>query len=162
MSIELRNIESRVAELQLELPPAPQAIGLYRPVVTVGSLVYTSGHGPLNSDGTFICGRVGETLATEPAHMAARQTGLAMLASLRNHCGSLDRVERLVKTTGMVCCTPDYRDQPAVINGFSELMRDLFGDDRGVAARSAFGVTALPAGWVVEIEAVFELSATSA
>lgn len=152
------SVEARLAELNIELPPAPKILGVYRPVIEVGGLAYTSGHGPLQADGSFVCGRVGDTLDTDTGYQAARSTGLAMLASLRAHCGSLDRVRRLVKTMGLVCCTPSFRDQPAVINGFSELMHDVFGDDNGVAARSAFGVTALPAGWAVEIEAIFELA----
>ncbi len=152
------SIESRIVQLNITLPPAPKAIGVYRPVMVVDRLATTSGHGPLQPDGSFVCGRVGDALDIDAGYQAARLTGLAMLASLREHCGSLDRIGRLVKTTGLVCCMPDFRDQPAVINGFSELMRDVFGDEHGIAARSALGVTALPAGWAVEIEAVFELA----
>ena len=150
--------EARVAELNLELPPAPKAMGLYRPLVMVDNLAYLSGHGPLLPDGSLICGRVGDDLDQDAGYQAARQTGLAVLATLRAHCGTLDRVRRLVKTFGLVNCSPEFIDQPAVINGFSELMRDVFGEDVGIAARSAVGAAALPAGMAVEIEAIFELS----
>jgi enamine deaminase RidA (YjgF/YER057c/UK114 family) len=150
--------EARFAQLQLELPPAPKAMGLYRPLVMVGNLAFLSGHGPLLADGSLIRGRVGDDLDKEAGYRAARQTGLAVLATLRTHCGTLDRVRRLVKTLGLVQCTPEFVDQPAVINGFSELMRDVFGEQGGIAARSAVGAAALPAGMAVEIEAIFELA----
>lgn len=149
--------EARFAELQLELPPAPKAMGLYKPLVMVVNLAYLSGHGPLLLDGSLIRGRLGDDLDKEAGNRAARQTGLAVLATLRAHCGTLDRVRRLVKTFGLVQCTPDFVDQPAVINGFSELMRDVFGEEAGIAARSAVGAAALPAGMAVEIEVVFEI-----
>lgn len=147
--------EERLTELGIELPPAPNVLGLYRPVHVVSDYAYTSGHGPLGSDGKFVCGKLGDDLATEAGNDAARLTGLAMLASLRQTLGSLDRIERLVKTLGLVRCTPEFTEQPAVINGFSELMKEVFGEEAGVAARSAMGAAALPAGWAVEIEATF-------
>lgn len=150
--------EARLAELDLLLPPAPKAIGLYRPLVMVDNLAYLSGHLPLLPDGSLICGRLGETLDQDAGFQAARQTGLAVLATLQAHCGTLDRVQRLVKTFGLVNCTPEFTDQPAVINGFSELMRDVFGEEAGIAVRSAVGAAALPAGVAVEIEAIFEIS----
>lgn len=149
--------EARFAALNLELPPAPQAMGLYRPIVVVGNLAYLSGHGPLNLDKSLTCGRLGNDLDVDAGYQAARQTGLATLATLKAHCGSLDGVKRLVKTFGLVQATPDFIDQPAVINGFSELMRDVFGEDHGIAARSAVGTGSLPAGMAVEIETIFEL-----
>lgn len=150
--------EERFAALNLELPPAPKAIGLYRPLVMEGSLAYLSGHLPLLPDGSLIKGRVGADLDTNQGYQAAKQTGLAVLATLKEHCGSLDNIKRLVKTVGMVNCTPEFVDQPAVINGFSELMREVFGEEHGIAARSAVGVAALPAGVAVEIEAIFEIA----
>jgi enamine deaminase RidA (YjgF/YER057c/UK114 family) len=151
--------ESRFLELTVELPPAPKAVGLYRPVVEAGGMLYLSGHGPLKPDGTLIKGRVGDDLDVAAGYAAARQTGLAMLATLRKQCGSLDKIARLVKTFGLVQATPAFTDHPAVINGFSELMRDLFGPDAGVGARSAVGAGSLPGGIAVEIEAIFELKA---
>jgi enamine deaminase RidA (YjgF/YER057c/UK114 family) len=149
--------ESRFLELKLELPPAPKAVGLYRPVVEAGGMLYLSGHGPLKPDGTLIKGRVGDDLDVAAGYDAARQTGLAMLATLRKQCGSLDKIARLIKTFGLVHATPAFTDHPAVINGFSELMRDVFGEEHGLAARSAVGAASLPAGMAVEVEAVFEL-----
>jgi enamine deaminase RidA (YjgF/YER057c/UK114 family) len=149
--------EERFNGLGIELPPAPKAVGVYRPLVEVDGLLYLSGHGPLRPDGTLIKGRVGADLDVAAGYQAARQTGLAMIASLRKHCGSLDAIGRLVKTFGLVQATPEFTEHPAVINGFSELMRDVFGDDHGIAARSAVGAASLPAGMAVEVEAIFEL-----
>ena len=151
--------EACFAALNLELPPAPQAIGLYRPLVMEGNLAYLSGHLPLLPDGSLIKGRLGDDLDSDAGYQAAQQTGLAVLATLKAHCGSLDKVKRLVKTVGMVNCTSEFVDQPAVINGFSELMHKVFGEENGIAARSAVGVAALPAGVAVEIEAIFEIEA---
>jgi enamine deaminase RidA (YjgF/YER057c/UK114 family) len=149
--------EARIAELKLQLPPAPKAVGVYKPVIEIGGLAYLSGHGPLQADGTLIRGRVGADLDVAAGYQAARQTGLAILATLRQHLGSLDKVGRLVKTFGLVQATPEFTEHPAVINGFSELMRDVFGPERGVAARSAVGAVSLPSGMAVEVEAIFEL-----
>jgi len=149
--------ERRIQELGLELPPAGKALGVYKPILVVDGLAYLSGHGPVSADGSAICGRLGDDLDVPTGYEAARRTGLAVLATLRAHCGSLDRVRRLVKTTGFVLATPEFTQHPAVVNGFSELMRDVFGPDAGIAARSALGVASLPAGWAVEIETVFEL-----
>jgi enamine deaminase RidA (YjgF/YER057c/UK114 family) len=150
--------EARIAELKLELPPAPKAMGLYRPLLMVDNMAYLSGHIPILPDGSLICGRLGDNLDQDAGYQAARQTGLCVLATLQAHCGTLDRVRRLVKTFGLVNCTPDFTEQPAVINGFSELMRDVFGEEAGIATRSAVGTAALPAGVAVEIETMFEIS----
>ena len=149
--------EARLKELKIELPQGARSLGVYRPVVVVGGVAYLSGHGPVGADGTAICGRLGDDLNKEAGYEAARRTGMAMLASLRQRFGSLDGVRRLIKTTGFVQATPEFKEHPAVINGFSELMRDVFGPEAGVAARSAVGVASIPAGWAVEIEAVFEI-----
>ncbi len=150
--------ETRLEELHLELPPAPKPAGVYRPLLVAGNLVYVSGHGPLKADRTLITGRVGADLDRDGGYQAARQVGLAVLATLRAGLGSLDRIGRLVKTLGMVNSTPDFVDHPAVINGFSELMAEVFGPERGVGARSAVGMASLPSNIAVEIEAVFELA----
>ncbi len=149
--------EQRLTELGITLPSPPSVMGLYKPVIVVGNLAHTSGHGPLQPDGKLTTGRLGESLDVAAGFAASRLTGLAMLASLRAQLGTLDKVQRLVKTLGLVCATPDFTQHPAVINGFSELMREVFGADAGVAARSAFGVPSLPAGMAVEIEATFVL-----
>lgn len=153
------NPEARLAALQLVLPPLPKPGGVYQPVVVVGSLAYVSGHGPLRADGTWITGRVGADLTLEQGREAARQTGLVILATLRAHLGSLDRVKRLVKSLGMVNCPPDFAQHPQVINGYSELLAEVFGREAGIGARSAVGMGSLPGNIAVEIEAIFELQA---
>jgi enamine deaminase RidA (YjgF/YER057c/UK114 family) len=149
--------EKRLIELKLELPPAPKPVAVYRTVVVAGNVAYVSGHGPLKSDGTMISGRVGADLDLAAGKAAARQTGLAILASLRAQLGSLDRVSRLLKMVGMVNATPDFRDHPAVINGCSELFAEVFGSENGIGARSAVGMGSLPGNIAVEIEAIFEI-----
>ena len=152
------SVEARVAELSLEFPAPPKPGGVYHPVVIVGDLAYVSGHGPMRTDGTMITGKVGATMSEADAYLAARQVGLTMLATLRRELGSLDRVERLVKTLGMVNATPDFGNHPQVINGFSNLMVELWGDVRGKGARSAVGMGSLPSNIAVEVEAVFQLT----
>lgn len=150
--------EARLKELGLELPPAPKPQGVYLPVVIAGNMAYVSGHGPLMVDGSLIIGRVGTEVTLEAGYNAARQTGLAILATLQAELGSLDRVKRLIKSLGMVNCAPDFYQHPSVINGYSELMRDVFGEAAGIAARSAVGMGSLPGNITVEIEAIFEIS----
>src|SRR5437762_14048169 len=149
--------DARIRELKLELPPAPKPVAVYKPVVVVGNLAYVSGHGPVKPDKTLISGRVGADLDVEAGKRAARQTGLAILATLRSELGSLDRVKRVIKVLGMVNCTSEFQDHPKVINGCSELFRDLFGPENGLGARSAVGMASLPGNIAVEIEAVFEV-----
>ena len=149
--------EKRLAELAEELPPAPPAMALYKPFLMVDQLAYVSGHGPWMPDLTFVQGRVGEDIQLEEATKAARQTGLAILATLRSNLGSLDRIKRVVKIFGMVNCTADFHQQPLVINGCSELFAQVFGEDSGVGVRSAVGMGSLPDNIPVEIEAVFEI-----
>ena len=150
--------ESQLTELQLELPTAPKPMGVYKPVVTTGNLAYVSGHGPLRTDGTLIMGRVGSDLSLEEGKAAARQVGLAILATLRANLGSLDRVQRVIKVLGMVNSTADFSEHPKVINGCSELFAEIWGADDGVGARSAVGMGSLPGNIAVEIEAIFELA----
>ena len=150
--------EDRLRELQLVLPPAPKPMGVYRPIVVAGPLAYVSGHGPLLADGSLICGRVGADLALDQGKAAARQVGLAILATLRAHFGSLDPVRRIVKVLGMVNATADFPDHPKVINGCSELFAEVWGPEHGIGARSAIGVASLPGNIAVEIEAIFELA----
>ena len=152
------SVEARLAELNLVLPPPPKAMGVYKSVVTVGNLVYTSGHGPLRPDGALMCGKVGGDVDQQFGYDAAKQTGLAILASLKAEFGSLDKIKRVVKLLGMVNCVDSFTAQPAVINGCSELFRDVWGADLGVGARSAVGLNALPGNIAVEVEAIFELA----
>jgi enamine deaminase RidA (YjgF/YER057c/UK114 family) len=149
--------EKKLAELGLELPPAPKPVGLYKPMLVVGNLAYLSGHGPLKSDGKLIIGRVGDDMTLEQGQAAAKQVGLAMLATLRAGLGSLDRVVRVVKLLGLVRCTDAFDQQPAVVNGCSQLFVDLYGSDLGIGTRSAMGTNALPSGIAVEIEGIFEI-----
>jgi enamine deaminase RidA (YjgF/YER057c/UK114 family) len=149
--------EQKLAEMKLQLPPAPRPIAVYKPVVVVGNIAYVSGHGPVRQDGSLIQGVVGRDLSLDAGKAAARQVGLAMLANLRGHFGSLDRIQRIVKTLGMVNSAPDFYDHPKVINGFSELMAGVFGPDDGIGARSAVGMGPLPGNIAVEVEAIFEL-----
>src|SRR6266705_412326 len=151
------NAEKRLVELKLELPPAPKPVAVYRTMVVMGTVAYVSGHGPLRSDGTLITGRVGADLDLSAGKAAARQVGLAILATLRAELGSLDRVKRLVKVLGMVNTAPDFYDHPKVINGCSELFAEVWGEENGVGARSAVGMGPLPGNIAVEIEAIFEL-----
>ena len=148
--------EARLAELKLTLPTAPKPVATYVTAVRQGDLLYVSGHGPLRNDGTMHTGKVGADLDIAAGHAAAKQTGLAILSTVRSHLGSLDKVVRLVKVLGMVNCTPDFHEQPKVINGFSDLMVEVFGEP-GKGARSAVGMVALPGGIAVEIEAIFQV-----
>lgn len=148
--------EQRLEELNIQLPDAPQPVAIYRPAVQVGNLLFVSGHGPNRADGTQITGKVGVELTAEEAKEAARVTGLCILSTVRNSLGSLDRVVRVVKVLGMVNATPDFGEQPQVINGFSELMMEVFGDP-GKGARSAVGMGSLPGNIPVEVEAIFEV-----
>jgi enamine deaminase RidA (YjgF/YER057c/UK114 family) len=149
--------EARLLELKLELPPAPKPVAVYRPLIVVDKLAYVSGHGPLKPDKTLIRGRVGSDLTLDQGKAAARQVGLAILATLRAQLGSLDKVKRVVKVLGMVNSAPDFFDHPKVINGCSELFADLWGTEHGIGARSAVGMGPLPGNIAVEIEAIFEL-----
>jgi enamine deaminase RidA (YjgF/YER057c/UK114 family) len=148
--------EDQITSLGLILPPPPPAGGIYKPVVITGKLLFISGQGPVQADGSLIKGVVGDNLTTEEGKNAARQSGLTMLATLQREIGDLNKIKRLIKTLGMVNCTPDFIDQPAVINGYSELMVEVFGEYNGIGARSAVGMM-LPGGMATEIEAIFEI-----
>ena len=156
------HFDSKILELGLALPEAPEPKGNYIPATIIGNMLYTSGHGPVLPDGkTYMMGRVGEDMTVEEAVKAARATGLAVLATLRKTLGSLDRVKRIVKTLGMVNANPATLNQlecVQAINGFSDLMMDVFGPENGVGARSAVGMATLPMNTPVEVEAIFEIS----
>lgn len=147
------SVEAKLAELGLVLPPAPAPAGTYSPVVVLDNLAYVSGQGPVTADGTYLTGRVGDDLTEEQGVAAARTVGLTMLATLKAQLGSLDRVKRIIKVLGMVNSTSDFQNHPAVINGFSNLMVEIWGED-GRAARSAVGMGSLPGNIAVEIEAI--------
>lgn len=150
--------QARITTLGLVLPPVGKPAGAYKPCLVVGTLAYVSGHLPFQPDGTLLKGRVGEDLDADAGKAAARLVGLAILATLVHSLGSLDRVARVVKLMGLVSCPPEFTQHPHVINGCSELFADVWGPDRGVGVRSAFGAGSLPLGVPVEIEAVFELA----
>jgi enamine deaminase RidA (YjgF/YER057c/UK114 family) len=156
MSAETRLAE-KLAQLGIQLPAAPEPKGLYKSVVTAGNLLMTSGHLPVDPSGKLLTGRLGENIDAAAGQRAALLVGLNILATLRKELGSLDRVGRVLKIFGAVSCTPDFTQQPAVVNGCSELFADVFGRDAGVGARSAIGVGSLPLGVPVEIEAIFEV-----
>lgn len=146
----------RIAELGLTLPEPPTPVASYVTFARTGNTVHTSGHGPMRSDGTWVVGKVGRDLTLEEAKEAAYLTGLGLLATLRANLGSLDRVVRIVKVLGMVNAVDEFGDQPAVINGCSDLLVDVFGE-AGRHARSAVGVASLPNGICVEIELIAEV-----
>ena len=146
----------QIKKLNLTFPPAPKPAGVYRPVLVVGKFLYVSGQGPMKNDGTLMLGRLGDNLTTEEGKLVARQVGLTMLSSIQTHFGSLDKIKRVVKVLGMVNCTPDFVQHPLVVNGFSELMADVFGKEYGIGVRSAVGMI-LPDGIPVEVETMFEL-----
>ena len=152
--------EGRLRELGIELPTPRQPVATYVPAVTVGNTLYVAGHTPRMPDGSAgIIGKVGDDMTIEDAQRAARMVGLLVLATIRAHVGSLDRVARLVRTFGMVNATPDFTQQPQVINGFSDFIVDIFGEEAGKGARAAVGMGSLPGGMAVEIETTWELRA---
>jgi enamine deaminase RidA (YjgF/YER057c/UK114 family) len=150
------NPESRIVALGLILPPAARPVGVYKPVLVVDKLLYVSGQGPLRTDGTLITGRIGDNMSMEEGKLAARQAGLTMLSTIKNQIGDLNKIKRIIKVLGMVNSTAEFGQHPAVINGFSELMAEVFGEDHGIGVRSAVGMF-LPMNIAVEVEAVFEL-----
>src|SRR4051812_27302150 len=129
--------ESNFTSLNLPLPPAPKPMGVYKPCLLDGKYLYVSGHGPVQPDGSLIIGKVGLDLDQHQAKLAARQTGLAILATIKENLGSLDKVKRVIKVLGMVGCTSDFEVHPFVINGCSELFMAVWGEENGVGVRSA-------------------------
>jgi enamine deaminase RidA (YjgF/YER057c/UK114 family) len=150
------NPEERVSALNIRLIQPSAPIANYVKYVQVGNLVFLSGHGPDKPDGGQVFGKLGKDLSVEQGQEAARLTGISLISTLRGLVGDLNRVKRIVKVTGLVNCVDGFTQQPAVMNGFSNLMVDLFGD-RGRQARTSVGVNALPNNIAVEIEMVVEL-----
>jgi enamine deaminase RidA (YjgF/YER057c/UK114 family) len=149
-------IEEKIKALGLELSPPPAPAGNYIGAITYGKLVYLAGHGPSDADGKYRKGKVPSEVSLDEAYDAARMVALNMLATLKNEIGDLDRVRRFIKVLGMVNAEPDFEKQPKVINGFSDLMVEIFGDS-GRCPRSAVGLGSLPFQIPVEIEAIVEL-----
>lgn len=150
------HIEEKIKSLGLVLSPPPAPAGNYIGAVTFGKLVYLAGHGPSDADGNYRKGKVPTAVSIDEAYDAARLVGLNMLSTLKTEIGDLDRVRRFVKVLGMVNAEPEFEQQPKVINGFSDLMVEIFGD-AGCCARSAVGMGSLPFQIPVEIEAIVEL-----
>ena len=150
--------DERFAKLGLTLPPAPKPLGVYKPFLIDGNHVLLSGHGTVKDDGTLIIGKVNVDMNVDEAKLAARQVGLAMLATLKANLGSFNKIKRVIKVLGMVNATADFGRHPYVINGCSELLAEVWGADNGVGVRSAVGMGSLPDNIPVEIEAMFELN----
>ena len=148
--------EENLKTLGIILPKQSAPIANYVTYVRTGNLIYFSGSGPAVEDGGYVRGKLGKDMTIEQGREAARITGINMIANLKNAVGDLNKVKRIVKVLGMVNCTPDYTAQPAVINGFSDLMVAVFGE-KGKHARSAVGVGSLPNNMAVEIEVIVEL-----
>lgn len=148
----------RLSELGITLPPPSTPAGLYRPGVLSANLLFLSGVGPKRADGSFVTGKVGTTVDLAAAQEAARLTGVQLLAAIHDSLGSLDRVSRVVKLLGMVNCAPGFNNTPAVIDGCSKLLIDVFGEDAGRGARSAVGMAELPFDICVEVEAIVEIA----
>jgi enamine deaminase RidA (YjgF/YER057c/UK114 family) len=152
------SVEQKLSDLNLSLPVLPESKGIYKRCLIVENLLYVSGHISVKSDGTSITGKLGKDISDEDGKAAARQCGLAILSSIKDHLGGLEKIKRVVKILGMVNSTPDYEKHPVVINGCSELYVQLWGDENGKGVRSAVGMGSLPGNVAVEIEAIFELS----
>jgi enamine deaminase RidA (YjgF/YER057c/UK114 family) len=153
----MNTAEQNFAALGLNLPPAPQPLGVYKPFLIDGKYLYVSGHGTVNDDKSLIIGRIGQDMNADEGKLAARQVGLAILSTIKTNLGSLDKVKRVIKVLGMVNCTPDFEKHPFIINGCSELFAKVWGEDNGIGVRSAVGMGSLPDNIPVEIEALFEL-----
>jgi enamine deaminase RidA (YjgF/YER057c/UK114 family) len=150
------NPEAKLAALGINIPEAADPVANYVNAVRVGNLIFLAGKGPKKEDGTYITGKLGADLTIEEGYAAARLTGMNQLAVLKAELGNLNKVKRLVKVLGMVNATPDFENQPEVINGYSDLMVEVFGD-RGKHARAAVGMGSLPRGIAVEVEMIVEV-----
>ena len=150
------NAEQKLKELGIVLPESPKPVANYVRAVRTGSLLFVSGHGPYNDGKTLISGKLGKELTIEEGYKTARNVALNCLASIRASLGSLDKVKQVVKLLGMVNCTEDFKDQPKVMNGASDLLVEVFGE-AGRHARSAVGMQALPNQIPVEIEMILEV-----
>jgi len=150
------SIENKLQEMGLSLPTLPGSKGIYKSCLRVGNHIYVSGHVSIQTDGSFIKGKLGKDLSDEEGYAAARQCGLAMLSSLKKFLGDLDSVNGVVKLLGMVNAVPEYENHPVIINGCSELFKSLWGED-GVGVRSAVGMGSLPGNVAVEVEGIFSV-----
>ena len=153
----LGDVETRLAQLGITLPPVSQPVANYVQAVRAGKLIFLAGTAPKNPDGTLVQGKVGTDLSVDQGYQAARLTGINLLANLKAELGDLNKVRRIVKVFGMVNADPTFTQHPKVINGISDLMVEVFGDC-GKHARSAVGMGSLPFGIAVEIEMVVEVA----
>ncbi len=152
------NAEEQLKNLKIELPVIPKSAGsLILPCVRAGDLLFVSGHTPVGADGKSVVGKLGKDMEVKQGQEAARLVALRVLSVVRSELGSLDRVVRVVKALGMVNCTPEFTQSPQVINGFSELLIQVFGEGAGKGARSAVGMASLPGGVPVEVEVIFQV-----
>ena len=151
-----KQLKNRIQEIGLALPPAPKPAGVYRPILIVNDQLLVSGQGPVKEDGSLMQGRVGSDLDKDQGKTAARQVALTMLSTIITHAPKELIIKRIVKVLGMVNATPEFEDHPYVINGFSELFSEVFGEEHGIGVRSAVGMH-LPQNIPVEIEAAFLL-----
>ena len=149
--------DENFAALRLTLPPAPKPLGVYKPYLIDGKYLYVSGHGTVREDGTLMVGRIGDTMNDDDGKLAARQVGLSILSTIKANLGSFNKIKRVIKVLGMLNCTPEFERHPFIINGCSELFREVWGEENGVGVRSAVGMGSLPGNIPVEIEALFEL-----
>lgn len=156
-SLNAQDAETRLKNKGIDLAAPSVPIANYVNAVRVGNLIYLSGRGPQKADKSFITGKIGKDLTVEQGYEAARLTALGHLAVLKAELGSLNRVKRIVKVLGMVNCSPEFIDQPKVINGYSDMMVEIFGEN-GKHARSAVGVISLPLNFAVEVEMIAEIS----
>ena len=152
-----KKLKDRLEEIGLLLPPAPKPAGLYRPILIIDNQFYVCGQGPVLENGGLMYGKVGSDLDKEEGKAAARQVGLTMLSTIITHAPEELVIKRVIKVLGMVNATPEFINHPYVINGFSELMAEIFGNKMGIGVRSAVGMT-LPQNIAVEIEAQFEIN----
>ena len=149
-----KQLKDRLKAMGLTLPPAPKPAGVYRPILVIDNQLYVSGQGPVLEDGTLMAGKVGSDVGKEEGKLAARQVGLTMLSTIITHTPDELIIKRVVKVLGMVNATPEFESHPYVINGFSELFAEVFGEENGIGVRSAVGMN-LPKNIPVEIEAAF-------
>ena len=149
-----KQLKDRLKAMGLTLPPAPKPAGVYRPILVIDNQLYVSGQGPVLEDGTLMVGKVGSDVGKEEGKLAARQVGLTMLSTIITHTPDELTIKRVVKVLGMVNATPEFESHPYVINGFSELFAEVFGEENGIGVRSAVGMN-LPKNIPVEIEAAF-------
>jgi enamine deaminase RidA (YjgF/YER057c/UK114 family) len=154
--VNAQDAETKLKEKGIVLITPSSPVANYVNVVRVGDMLYLAGKGPLKADNTYITGKVGKDLTIEQGYEAARLAAIAHLAVIKNEIGSLNKVKRIVKVLGMVNCTEDFKDQPKVINGYSDLMVEIFGE-KGKHARSAVGMAALPFNMAVEVEVIVEV-----